>query len=154
MKRTIYLLASVGLVLALFGLGLRRVSSISKQEQLKEIEDATDKGSVAWHVRKAKVTGDKQITIPSEFGLPEQFTGLDDAMSRFKAILGEPIEKYTAAKDESLVTWYKFKVLEDLSSNGVKGCSSCGDSVNIPDELLPLESDEILVPQPGGVLTI
>jgi hypothetical protein len=158
MRSKVVLLTIIGFILILVGVSLKNVSSISKQEQLKELDIAEDKGSVAWYVRKAKITGDKQITLPLFQGNPAEVSGLDDALSRFKVISGKPIEKYTEAGTWSLTTWYKFKIVEDLSTNKYLHCSNCDessqDAEQFPSSLLPLESDEILVPQPGGELIV
>jgi hypothetical protein len=158
MKNKFVLLTIVGFILILVGVSLKNVSSVSKQEQLKELDNAGDQGSVAWFIRKAKITGDTQVILPLYIGSPAEVSGLDDALSKFKVISGKPIEKYTAAGTWALVTWYKFKIIDDLSYDRVIPCSNCDDpsqeAAHLPAPLLPLESDEILVPQPGGELVV
>lgn len=157
MKNKIILLAVIGFVVVLGGVGLKNVSFKSKQQQLKELDNADDRSSVAWFIRKAKITGDTQVILPLYIGIPGEVSGLDEALSKFKVISGKPVEKYTQAGTWALTTWYKFKIVEDLTSNKVQPCSNCDDpsqEAHLPAPLLPLESDEILVPRPGGELVV
>jgi hypothetical protein len=47
-------------------------------------------------------------------------------------------------------TWYKFSVVEDLSRKPLPSETGEGDDGDIPQSLLPLSPNEIVVPFPGG----
>jgi len=92
---------------------------------------------------------------------------LNDALADLSVILAKPVEKLVETDDlVGLITWYKFKVIDDLSSVRVarrnqqdqRECSTCNHSSNVTDHLpaylLPLEADEILVPHIGGDLIV
>lgn len=143
------------LCIVLSVIGFVQVSSKGKQEELAQLNFAKDKGTVKWYIRRAKILGEDQITIPTYVSNYAEIHSLDDAMARFRVILGEPVEKYTYVGGEwSLLTWYKFKVLDELSSNSLQRCVNCDSSADIPDDLLPLNVDEVLVPVPGGTLIV
>jgi hypothetical protein len=161
MRTKLVLSLIIGSVIFLVGFGYRNVSSISKQAQLKELDSAKDQGSVAWYVRKAKLTGESEIAIPGLTRCPPEVGDLNDALSKFRVVLAEPVERFTKVDTVGLVTWYKFVILDDFSSNQFKspqGCSNCGNSSGdisyLPKELLPLKEGEIVVPHIGGELLI
>ncbi|MEW6211946.1 MAG: hypothetical protein AB1631_26560 [Acidobacteriota bacterium] len=153
MRTKIVVLFLIGFALSV--IGFVHVFSKSRQEELAELNVAKDRGSINWYIRKAKLLGEKRVALPAFTGIPADIQSLDEAMTRFRVVLAEPTEKYTHMAGEwTLLTWYKFKVLEDLSSNSFEQCAGCGSSADVPDDLLPLNPDEIIVPISGGVLTV
>jgi hypothetical protein len=152
MRNKILLLTIIGLTLTIIGIGLKNVSSISRQENTEH------RGTIAWRVRNAKITGEKEVKLSKFKSMQAIVADLDDALSQFKVIEAKPIEKYTEAGTWSLITWYKFKILDELNKGHSQECGSCDDLEHelayIPKSLLPLESDEILICYTGGSLTI
>lgn len=136
----------------------------SKRAQLKALENAPDKGQCSWYIRQAKIKGEKEVGLPGWIVCPPDVLDLNDALSQFRVIIAKPIERYSAFDTSwGIVTWNKFKVIEDLSSRrmdkekqyGCCGCDNDSDcTASFPAALLPLESDEILLPHIGGNLLI
>lgn len=150
------------LLLILAAIDLPDVPSKSLQEQLQELYNAKDRDSLRWHIRKAKIVGDKEVTLSGLHKCPPDIQSLDDALNDLSVILAKPVERVVETDEMiGLITWYKFKVIDDLSSIRVtkrdtQGCSTCNHSSNesdhFPASLLPLEADEILVFHVGGDL--
>jgi hypothetical protein len=156
MRNKLILLALVGFILVLLGANLIKVSSKSKQEELKQLDRAEDKNTIAWYVRVAKAKGEKTVALPVEQSeYANGFETLDQALQYNEAIIGMPIEKRVVYTDDSLRTWYKIKILEDLSDKNRLKCSDCTfNGLTVPQELLPLNTDEILMVLGGGSATI
>ena len=78
---------------------------------------------------------------------------LDDAFARYTVSVGEPVLTRSYVIDDiAIATWYKVRVSETLSQKPLFQCSNCGP-LSMPDppsDLLPLNSDEILIYRPGG----
>jgi hypothetical protein len=78
---------------------------------------------------------------------------LDDAFARYTVSVGEPVLSRSYVIDDiGIATWYKVRISETLSPKPVFQCATCGP-VSMPDppaELLPLNSDEILIYRSGG----
>lgn len=98
-----------------------------------------------------------QVEGRSEFSFARNimYEGVDDltnALSNYTVVDAMPTLKQSYVLDEfSIGTWYKFTVNYTIKQNPMVVCSQC--SSNIPDppaELLPLNTNEILVLHPGG----
>lgn len=149
MRTKLLLLTTVIVVFASLG----TINTSSRRQSAESSAD--DVGTIAWHIRLAEEKGQKTVNIPPLTGIPEEIGGLDQALTRFRVILAEPVDTHTYVSGRwTLLTWYRFRVLEDLSSPAVRPCSGCDSGDGIPSDLLPVGPSEILVPQPGGVLTI
>ena len=158
MKTKIALLVLVGFVLAIVGIGSKSVTSIRKQKQLEELDNASDRGSLAWHLRRAKITGEKELELSGLYNYPFVVKDLDQALNQFRVISAVPIERYITTDSSWVLTWYKFKIIDDLSSKQAQECSSCDDASqdteSLPEALLPLNPDEILIGHIGGELIV
>jgi len=126
--------------------------------QLQELENAPDRGDVGWYVRRAKLTGEKEVILPGFYRCGPELPNIETILTEWDVIVAECKEKYVETHQMGLKTWYKFRIVEDLSPERHRECSTCGDEVGeqpkIPAQLLPLESDEIVVPFIGGQLDI
>jgi hypothetical protein len=78
---------------------------------------------------------------------------LDEAFARYTVLVAQPtLNRSYVVDDISVVTWSKMTVSETLSQKPVYQCSGC-DPVVMPDppaDLLPLNSNEILIYRAGG----
>lgn len=158
------LIALALVVLCTVIIGLFRVSSRSQQEEIKRLQDAPDKGTVAWRARLAKAEGKRRVVLNSllvEYGT--EVSGLDDALKYLGAVVAQPIDRQTVIsstnelyRDNEIRTWYKFRILQNYSGEPLPKCTSCGsyDSNRIPQNMLPLNSDEILIETYGGTVEI
>ncbi len=126
-----------------------------QQKQLADLEKAPDRGTINWHVRVAKAKGEKRIALPVQ--RPEYASGvkdLDEALKYTGLILAKPIEmKSVFVADAGINTWYKFKILDYLSTKPLPQCS-CGSDLVIPEGLSNLGQDEILIPYGGGEVEV
>ncbi len=154
MKNRLILLALLVLTLAIGGIGFKNISFKSKQEQLKELDNAPDQLSIDWQLRRAKLIGEKEVNLPGFFRCFAEVKDLTQALAHYRVITVTPVERYITTNTFGLVTWYKFKIIDDLSSEQLQESSTCGDASDetdcLPAVLLPLESDEILIPHIGG----
>jgi hypothetical protein len=159
MKNRVVLLVFIPAMIIGLGLSVQVIN----WQQRKALDNAGDLGSAAWCIRKARLEGDKQVILPGLFCCPPAVSGLQEALSQFRVVLAKPIARDTKTDFIGLVTWYKFKVMDDLSSvrwheNSWQNCVDCGNVSNdtswFPAALLPLEEDEILVPHRGGEVII
>ena len=127
-------------------------------EQLGELQNAPDKGSTDWFLRRAKLLGVKEVILPRLQTCGPDVPDLNTALSEYDVIAAESIESYVQPNQVGLMTWYKFRIVEDLSPERRRECSTCGDAVaeqqEIPAQLLPIAPDEIVVPRVGGQLDI
>lgn len=158
MKNKLILLALIGSMLAISGIGYKSVASIRKQQQLKELDNAQDRSSFSWYMRRAKIVGDKEVELPGLtacYGVPSD---LQEAVHQFNIVSAVPTERYVTTNQFGILTWHKFKIVDDLSLEKLPDCNGCTDpppeSDFIPAALLPLKPDEILIPQLGGGLMI
>jgi hypothetical protein len=82
---------------------------------------------------------------------------LDDAFARYTVSVGEPVLTRSYVIDDiGIATWHKVRVSETLSQKPLFQCSTCGP-LTLPDppaDLLPLNSDEILILRPGGAAQV
>lgn len=140
-------------ILALSALGTSLSTFSTNNGQLHPSED--DLSTIKGQVKKAKATGVKEIIYPAPIGIKAEVRDLKDALKHFSVIVAEPVERIShLASPWAIVTWYKYRILERLSLKNIKGCVNCDSSDSIPDELLPVNPDEILIPQIGGTVII
>jgi hypothetical protein len=150
MKTTLGLMALLGLVI-----GGIAFTSKQKQQNAESPNGQDDRGTIAWHVRQAKAKGETRIRVPAFIGEMAEVPSLDYAIEHFRVVSAHPVEKFThIGSPWTLVTWYKLRVLDTLSSGTLNAEHCPGCETVIPNELLPVDPDEILVPQPGGILTV
>ncbi len=111
-----------------------------------------DEITLTGRARRVKASGVYQlnITTTGEFdGVPT----FDDALARYSVMVVEPLLSRTYVIDDiGLRTWHKFRVQETLSQKPYYTCSGCvaGGMPTPPADMLPLNSNEILVYTGGG----
>jgi hypothetical protein len=164
MKTSIAILIVIA-VFSLLSFKAFRVASRGQQEQIAELQNAPDKGTVAWHARVAKANGQRTVVISysiEDYGGAE---GLDEALSRLGAVVAQLIghkafivSSNELYRDDDIRTWYKFKILENLSQKPLPRCFTCGVDreleKRIPQEMLPLNADELLIETDGGSVEV
>lgn len=129
--------------------------TISKAQLPQKNKDEERRGTIAWHVKQSKLKGKNKAKL-----LPMENTyfvvdGLDDALSQYTVVVAELIGRRSYVADEaSLVTWNKFKVLEVLSQPLKHACPGCLSGLNVPPEMRPNNSAEILLPSSGGSVVV
>jgi hypothetical protein len=138
------LAVAVGSILAITGV-VAVTSSRNRQENVKP-------NSLRWFAAKAKASRKDKIFIPA----PVEYLGADsppdELLSQATIVIARPVASYTSApNDEDVVTWYKFRLVETLTE-GVP-CPRCPNRTP-PNEILPVNTDEFLLPKYGGTLAV
>jgi hypothetical protein len=156
MKKSI-ILASLLLLLAVLGITTLSQLSSKNSTRLKNLEQKENQRSITIRERieLAKLRGDKQVLAPGTISLhpvaktPEE---LEKLLSGYSLILAEPVGQFGYLGDLNTInSWYKFKILDLINEAPPKQTFARRE---LPQELLPLKSDEFLVPIPGGTVTV
>ncbi len=170
------IISSMIVLLSLISLTAFKVRSRSQKEQIEQLQNAPDKGSIAWYARLAKAKGEREIVTPMMVRSCYPFAeNLDEALSAYGAVVAQPIKKKSYitstlpldsyneirnwVKDDQIHTWYKFRILENLSDKHFPVCQDCNDpdfdwEKLIPQEMLPVNEDEFMIEVDGGTIEI
>ncbi len=112
---------------------------------------AAEPGSIRWHAQRAQEQGTTSITIPAPRGMFEKISSLDQALSTYHVVVGMPLASVTQVLDNNHVyTWYKLRILESL----VPHPNPEVPAVSIPEAVLPIKANEIVVHVPQGTVTV
>lgn len=107
--------------------------------------------------RAAAAAAQGELFVDLTSGDFDSFASLDDAFARYTISVGEPVLTRSYVIDDiGIATWYTVRVSETLSQKPLFQCSNCG-ALSMPDppsDLLPLNSDEILIYRPGGTAQV
>lgn len=146
------ILAAAGtfLVATLLWFGWLSVQDTSK---IHELEQSPDRGKLTWHAQLAKAKGlDKVVLSPSivDYPVPRSF---DDALANYSLVIAEPFYSRSYATTYDIQTWYKFRIVEELSTP-TSACTDCGNTAEPPVELLPVETNEFLSSKIGGEVAV
>lgn len=78
--------------------------------------------------------------------------GLDAAVSNNGVAVGELLNQESVWYEEAdqILTWYKFRTIETLSTKTYVSCPDCTFDPSPPSGLLPLQSGEVLLAVSGG----
>lgn len=103
----------VAIVAALIvGSGLSYQNSTKQQE-----EGGPSRSKIKAYTQKAKKAGKTSVSVPAS--TIEYLGGADspdNVFSNFSLVIAEPIENKTYVHEaDSIVTWYKFRIVEHLS---------------------------------------
>ena len=149
-----------GLMLAvgLMALGaVVAIITINSKSQRARPDNAPAKDQLRWHAQVAKSNGQREITVP---GLIADYDGnassqtTNDVLTYCGVVRAQPLQALSYSVDSNVIaTWYKFKILENLSTPNKVACPSCIDS-DLPSELLPVAPDEFLLWKAGGSLVV
>lgn len=142
------------LVIALLSLTLAVVGGLTsrgQESELKRLENSPEAGTLKWYAAVAKAKGDKQITFSAGIYRYVQVKDFDDALKHFAVIVGQPIERKSYGMDSrTITTWYRFRVLETISTRDNTSCVTCPQAPDPPSDLVTTSANEILVPKNGG----
>lgn len=114
------------------------------------------RGSIAEQARAAKARGERTIHLDTPIPLPIAMRTADDATSKLSALLvtkTASLVTMSGGNSNEIITWYKFRIDEVLSRQ-TGAVDSSPLPPDVPESLLPLKADEILVPEPGGSVTV
>jgi hypothetical protein len=150
--RKLVILALITAICAVGGVGIYKSLSAPTQHA-EDFDRSPDRGSLKWIARKAKTDKKTRVVLG---GPTVEYVGEADTpefvLANYSFVIAQPIEtKIDTQRDQAIVTWYKFKILETVSERAPLPNLP---SVSPPEDLLPLEADELLVVKYGGNVTV
>src|SRR5262245_39812412 len=117
-------------------------------------QQSSDARPIIQRAAAAKERGERrlQMSVPRSSS-PEykSVSNIDEALSNYAVVIALPVARESKNQVDSISTWYKFKVIENISD---KTFSDRPDHADAPKELLPVQPDEILIPKAGGDLIV
>ncbi|MBA3240023.1 MAG: hypothetical protein H0T60_02200 [Acidobacteria bacterium] len=112
------------------------------------LQEPAEPGTIAWTAQEARAQDITDISS-TVFPMYTSVNGLDEATSRYTVVVAQASDRHTHLIDAySFMTWYKFRVVETISSKPLL-CTDC-PATSPPAEMLPVATNEILVPTAGG----
>lgn len=123
--------------------------SVQNRTKIEELEKSPDRGKLVWHSQMAKAKGKPHVLLDStivDYPVPRS---LNSALANYHLVVAEPISSRSYAATYNIHTWYKFRLLEELSAPEIN-CLDCFSLIGPPEDLLPLEPNEFLSAQLGG----
>lgn len=124
------------------------VPSFQNKSKIEELEKSPERGKLSWHSQMAKAKGEQSVLLGAsivDYAVP---LSLEDALENYHLVVAEPIYSRSYATTYNIQTWYKFRLVEELSVP--RNCIDCDSSINPPAEMLPLQPNEFLSLKVGG----
>lgn len=159
----IILFVAVGLVAVITSYSGSQGTTPRKIKQLEE-KQKRQKLSLPELAQLARAKGENSVVAPGVATLypnastPEE---LNEALSEYAVFLAVPVREKSSlsspahaegeSPSELITSWYKFKVLDVISEGRPHKSFAVRQ---IPEELLPVAKDEVLVPKEGGTVVI
>jgi hypothetical protein len=144
-------------MLVLASLGLIGIVVVKTTSKIQKTEFAPSNNRLHWYAEKAKRQRQPKVSIPSpvfDYAGSSSSLDINSALATYTVVIAEPLEKRTYQFTENdLVTWYKFKILDNLSNRKSPACPLY-DVTSPPQEFLPLAADEFALSKNGGQATI
>jgi len=115
-------------------------------------------GTLSEYAQQAKKQGKKQALISAPYPCGSYVGSFSEALTGRRVLIVKMVAQKSYPLVETIVTWHKFKIIEDLSAD--KSSNASDDSfyktfpAEIDGDLLPVEEDEILVRQAGGTVKV
>jgi hypothetical protein len=146
------LLIIVGLALAAVAIGLLQHSN---QATIDALQKSKDRGQIRWHAELARAKGEDSIVFPAgrtHYAVPRT---TERALAIHDLVLAEAVTQmsFAADSDREIHTWYKLRVIENLSTH-TEECPTCPALPSPPREMLPLNKDEFLISRVGGEVLV
>ena len=146
------LLISAVLVIAVSSL-LITLTSNNANSKIQELEKSKDRGKLSWYAARAKAKGQTEARVAApiiEYAVPKD---LDEALAYYSLVIAEPVEKKSYPEESTITSWYKFRLIEELSS-ATRLCTTCPAISPGPADMLPLKSDEFLASSAEGEIEL
>ncbi len=149
----IKILGVIGLLILTIFLGVSFDKARSKGQD--DWEKSKDRGKLSWYAARAKAKGQREVVIGAPvvtYAVPKD---LDEALAYYSLVVAEPLERRSYVEDDetTIKTWYKFKLVEELSSPSIR-CTTCPDIESPPNDFLPLQTNEFLISKPDGEVEV
>lgn len=146
------LLISAVLVIAVSSI-LITLSSNNANSKIQDLEKSKDRGKLSWYAAMAKAKGQSEarVAVPViEYAVPKDLT---EALAYYSLVVVEPVEKKSYPDESTILSWYKFRLLEVLSSPTIL-CTTCPAIQPAPADMLPLKSDEFVASTAEGEIEL
>jgi hypothetical protein len=145
---------SVLALILLLAVGVLSIKSSSTKAS-RAAQAAAEPGTLDWYAQRAQAQGAEGYNFSAgevEYNQPGTW---DDVLASFSFVKVQLVtsKSYPTLGNHSIETWYKFRVLDTLASKPVLTCDGCPSFPTAPADMLPLQTNEILVPKLGGTLT-
>jgi hypothetical protein len=154
MKRLIIIM--IVILVAVAGVAITTRSLKSQQLKLGIDEIPPNKNRLKWYVAKAKNQGveDVQINAPMVEYLGLGSRNLNEAISGYSLVVAKPILSQTIIDEtDSVVTWYKFEIVEFVSKTDKPACMTC-PLPSPPNEMFPVSENEFVAGKYGGIVEV
>lgn len=129
------------------------IGAFQDKAKIEALEKSKDRGKLTWYAEMAKAKGDLETVFRSglvRYAVPRS---LYEATENYNVVIAEPVDSKSYPGDRDIRTWYKFRIIEELSTPTVT-CGNCPLSGDAPDEMLPLKEGEFLASQFGGEVMV
>ena len=146
------LLISAVLVIAVSSI-LITLSSNNANSKIQELEKSKDRGKLSWYAAMAKAKGQTEARVAApvvDYAVPKD---LDQALAYYSLVVVEPVEKKSFPEESTITSWYKFRLIEELSRATIL-CTTCPAVTPGPADMLPLKSDEFVAPRCEGEIEL
>lgn len=143
------------IIFALAALTVAIFQHAQKSTKTDALEKAQNRGQMRWYVDVAKARGEQEITFTSSklhYSVP---SSLERALATQDLVVAEVIDSksYAADSDRDIETWYKFRIVETLSTH-TEACSTCPVLSPPPATMLPVNPGEFLISRIGGEVSM
>lgn len=137
-------------------IGLSVTAFLNNGVQEKDKVPWAEKNSLKEIARRSKEEGKDKVTIPGPFiEYPGMNLKVDEALRGYSVVVAEVITSKSYAFDiYSIETWYKFRIADALSERNAQYCPTCPEVGEVPQDFLPINSDEFVLATDGGTLNI
>jgi hypothetical protein len=129
--------------------------ALQDKAKIEQLEKSKDRGKLAWYAAMAKAKGQREVVIGAPvvtYAVPKD---LEEALAYYSLVAVEPLERRSYVEDDetTIKSWYKFKLLEELSSPTIR-CTTCPDIEPAPKDFLPLQTGEFLISKSEGEVEV
>jgi hypothetical protein len=130
---------------------------VQREPQASDTIFSRRAATLAERVQEAKQQGKKRLVFPAPIGIPAHINNLSEAFDNFQVLVVQSVSQESFPQgDSDIVTWYKFKIIDDLSHANARQTSHRELEKVLPRSLAlqDLNNDEVLIRQAGGVLNL
>lgn len=118
--------------------------ALQDKAKIEQLEKSKDRGKLAWYAAMAKAKGQQEVVIGAPvvtYAVPKD---LEEALAYYSLVAVELLERRSYVEDDetTIKSWYKFMLLEELSSPTIR-CTTCPDIELAPKDFLPLQNRRI-----------
>lgn len=152
------LIAAIACAMLLVGLGatgILKLKSGSRGSQNNDYVKWREKNSLKEKARQTKAEGKTSITLPGVWlDYPVSDVKLDTAFQDYSVVVAEVVtSKSYPVNFDGVTTWYKFRLLDQLSQKSATYCHTC-PVPEVPEDMSFINVDEFLLPTAGGTINI